>query len=134
MADVDLNAYTVIAPLDLPHCEEGEHEAFQPCPDCNPDLVEGARDGFVPAGEGTFKLCPTCKGTRGGGPSLGMVTCTNARAYYVPGMTVHLSAKTAKPLIAAGKLADPKAPTPIDEQIVVAAAERLGFTVSKPLT
>jgi hypothetical protein len=126
----DLQAFTVLQPLDLPHCEEGEHEAFAKCPDCDPDLVVGARDGFVPGEiEDTFILCPTCKGTRGGGPSLGMRPCINQGGHYAPGMTVHLSEEFAQPYVDGGQLAPVE--SNVDELLLRAAADVQGFDLVK---
>lgn len=128
----DLLEYTVIAPMELPHCEETQHEHFGPCDGCNPDKVPGARGGMVPGTiEGTFVLCPVCKGTREGGPSLGMKPCDLARHTYPPGETVFLSEAKGKQLIEEGYLADPASPIPVDEEMAVRAAERFGYTVSK---
>jgi hypothetical protein len=120
----DLNAYTVLHPFDLPHDDE---EHFAPCPDCdnpNPTLR-----GLVAAGPGLFKLCPTCKGTRGGGPSLGFEPSGHSVAHYAPGQTVHITAEKAEPFLADGTLA-PSGADDIEKRLVVAAAERLGLTVS----
>jgi hypothetical protein len=113
--------------LDLPHCEEGEHEHFARCPDCDPEKVEGARDGMVVANakQGTYKLCPTCKGTRQGGPSLGMKPCDFPPTRYLPGQTVKLSAAYAKPYLKEGVLA--ASPANPDELMVRHAAKKLGM-------
>ncbi|SRR5258707_168713 len=126
----DLQAYTVLQPLTLPHCEEGEHEGFGPCVDCDPTLVEGARDGFVMAATaGMYMLCPTCGGTRGGGPSLGMQPCANTGGSYGPGQTVHLTKKFAKPMVAGGQLAP--ADSNVAELLLRAAADAQGFDLVK---
>lgn len=128
----DLNPYTVLQNLTLPHCEEGEHEAFAPCPDCNPDLIPDARDGMVVVDKdkGIYQLCPTCKGTRGGGPSLGMAACTNVGGTYGPGQTVHLSADAAKPLVKGGQLA-PAGSDKVEQLLVRAAADRVGLKIAE---
>lgn len=113
--------------IDLPHCEEGEHEHFAPCLDCDPDKVPGARNGMLPVKgkEDTFKLCPTCKGTREGGPSLGMKPCDFPLVRYVPGQTVKLSAEFAEPYVSEGVLA--ASPPNPDELIIRHAARKLGM-------
>jgi hypothetical protein len=127
----DLKAYTVISAIDLPHCEEGEHEHFARCEDCDPAKVEGARDGMIPAGNGLFKLCPTCDGTRGGGPSLGMFPCDVKGGHYEPGTTVHLSPKLGAKLVDQGNLADPSSSVSVEEQIAVATVKRFGYNLIK---
>lgn len=120
----DLNSYTVLQPFDLAHADE---EHFAPCQNC--DNVNNTFRGMVPAGEGLFRLCPVCGGTREGGPSLGMQPSTHAPAHYSPGQTVSVTAVVADPLIADGTLA-PSGATNIEELLVIAAAKRLGLTVS----
>lgn len=127
----DLNSYTVVDITDLPHCEEGEHEAFDRCPDCDPFKVpEATNEGMilVDAEQGFYMKCPTCKGTREGGPSLGMVPCPFPRARYMPGQTVKLSAEAAAPLLADGHIA-PVAAENIEELVVRASAKRLGISL-----
>lgn len=121
----DLNAYTVLQPFDLPHDDE---EHFAPCPDCdneNPTLR-----GLVAVGDGLYRLCPTCKGTRGGGPSLGFTTSGHPPARYSPGQTVHVTEDKAAPLIAEGKIA-PAGAENVEELLVIGAAKRLGLTLAK---
>jgi hypothetical protein len=120
----DLNAYTVLHPLDVPHSEDNLIEAFAPCPTCdneNPTLR-----GLVGAGPGLFKLCPVCNGTRGGGPSLGLVENQNAGGHYEPGQTVHLSESAGSALVESGVLA-PSGVVDLDKRLVLAAAKRLGL-------
>lgn len=120
----DLQAYTVIANLDLPHCEEGKHEHFGPCPDCDEKGMQ-----VVDEKAGTYKKCATCKGTREGGPSLGLRDCDLPVTRYVPGQTVHLSPEGAAPHLAKGLLA-PSGAEDVDRRIVEAAAKQYGLIPS----
>lgn len=115
-------SHVVLEPLELPHWPR-EHQAIGPCPDCD------EKTGLVPAGPGLFKYCPTCNGTRQGGPDLGMVPDQHPPGRYAPGQTVHLNEEQAKDLIDAGLVA-PQGAENVDELMVRAAAGRLGLTVS----
>ena len=95
----DVHPYTVLRDVRIPHCPEGEHEAQDPCPDCDP------KTGLVPAGPGLFKTCPTCNGTREGGPVVGPVRCEHEAAIYVAGQTAHLTEEQARPMIESGEVA-----------------------------
>lgn len=119
----DLNAYTVVDIVALPHCEEGQHEHFGPCPDCDDK-------GMQDAGNGLYRKCKTCGGTREGGPSLGMRDCDLPRTVYHPGQTVHLTAATGDRMVQEGSLA-PAGAVNVDELVIRAAAARMGYKLVK---
>jgi len=125
---LDLVSFTVVDAIEIPHCEEGQHEHFAPCASCDPELVPGARGGMVPQKDGSFILCPVCGGTREGGPSLGMFPCDVPPTRYSPGQTVFMTQAKADS-IDGGALAAPGAD--IELLQLHAALRRRGLKVAE---
>lgn len=80
----ELTPHTVLQPFVLPHCAEGEHEAFTEPREPNGELSPGAELNSI---------------------SLGMAPCLHDGSPMFPGQTVHLSPPQVEKYVAAGVVA-----------------------------